>query len=102
MSLSAAYHRSYAVDHARGDAALVSGLAASPRVPRVSSAEEVVEAVQARGGTVSKFARSAVEADEILATAVQRQGRTLQVVGRQAPRLLWMIGETKASLPRAK
>lgn len=102
MDLSAARHRSYAVDHAGGAAALVLGLAAYLRVPRVSSAEEVVEAFPARAGTVSKFARPVMEAGQVLATVVQRQGRTLQVVGRRAPRLLWLTGEMRVSSTRAK
>lgn len=100
VNLSAAHHRSYAVGHARGAVAYFSGLAAYPRVPGVSSAEEVVEAVQARAGTVSKFARLVVGADEVLVTAVQRQGRKLLVVGRLAPRLLWLTGEMKVSSTR--
>ena len=102
MNLSAAGCRSYAVDHATGVAASFSGLAAYPRVPRVSSAEEVVEAGQAPVGSISKFARPVVEVDESPAAAVQSQGRTLQVVERQAPQLLWMIGEMKVSSTRAK
>ena len=86
VTLSAAHHCSYAADHARGAAASVLGLAAYPPVPKVSFVEEVEEAVQARAGTVSKFARPVKEAGEVLATGVQTQGRTLQVVGRQARR----------------
>ena len=67
VNFSAAHHRSYAVDHSRDAAALISELAAYPRAPRVSSAEEVVEAVQARVGTVPKFVRLVVEAGEVLA-----------------------------------
>lgn len=102
VNLSAAHHRSYAANHSKDAAALFSGLAAYPRAPRVSSAEEVVEAVQARVGMVSKFVRLVVEAGEVLAMAVQRQGRTLQVVGRRAPRLSWLTGEIKVSSTRAK
>ena len=95
MNLSAANHRSYAADHARG-------AAADPRVPRVSSAEEVVEAVQARAVIISSFSRPVVEDAEALAMAVQRQDHTLSVVGREAHRLLWLIGEMKVSLTQAR
>lgn len=101
VNRSAAQHRSYAVDYTRGAAGLGLGLAAYPRFPRVSSVEEVVEAVQARAGTLSKFARPVAEAGTVLATGVQRQGRTLQAGGRQARRLLWLIGEMKVSSTRA-
>ena len=59
--------------------------------------EEVEEAVQARAGIFSIFAYPVVEIGEILATAVQRPGRTLKVVGKRAPRLLWQTGAMKVS-----
>lgn len=103
VNLSAGHRRSCAVDHARDAAALVLlGLAVYPPAPKVSSAEEVVEAVQARVGTILKVARPVVDAGEVLAMAVPRQGRTLQVVERRAPRLLWLIGEMMVSSTRAK
>ena len=68
----------------------------------VSSVEEVVEAVQARVGTGSEFALSAVDADEILATVVQRRGRTLLVGGRRALLLLWLTFEMRVSSIRGK
>ena len=86
MTQSAAHHRSYAADHAGGAAASALGLAAYHPVLKVSFVEEVVEAVQARVGTVSKFARPVKEAGEVLAMGVQTQGRTLQVVRRQERR----------------
>lgn len=99
---SAAHHRSYAVNHSEDAAALFLRLAAYPRALRVFSAEEEVEAVQARAGTISKFARPLVEAGEVLAMVVQRQGRRPKVVGRRAPRLLWLTGEIMVSSTRAK
>lgn len=84
-----------------GAAALGLGLAYL-RAPRVSSAEEVVAAVQARVGTVSKFARPVIEAGQVLATAVQRQDRTLQVGGKKALRWLWLTCEMKVSSTRGR
>lgn len=62
----------------------------------------MVEAVQARVGTGSDFALSVVDVDEVLATAVQRQGRKLLVGGRRALLLLWLRFEMKVSSTRGK
>ena len=77
MNFSAAHHRNYAVDHARGAAVQVSRIAAYLYVSKVSFAAEVVEAGQARAGRVSKFGRPVVGDGEDLATVVQRQDRML-------------------------
>lgn len=86
MTHSAAHYRSYPVDHAKGAEASLLALAAYPPVPGVFFVGEVVEAAQARAGTVLKLARAEKKAGEVLVMGVQTQGRTLQVVGRQARR----------------
>ena len=102
MNFSAAHHRRYVLDHVRGAAVQVSRLAAYLYNLKVSFAAEVVEAGQARAGTVSKFGRPGVGDGESLATVVQKQDRMLLVVRRGVHRLLWLIGGMKMSLTRAK
>lgn len=61
-----------------------------------------MEAVPAPAGKALKIAHPVVGADEVLVTAVQRQGHKLQVVGRRAPRMSWLTSEMKVSSTRGR
>ena len=97
----AAHRRNCAAEHARDAEACSLGLAAHLRVLRESSAEEVVEAVQARVETISSSGRRNEGAGD-LATAVQRLDHTLQAAERQVPRLSCLTGEMRVSSTRVK